>query len=163
MVKCVALPSIPYPMVCAYLPTRVRVSPTNQISKPSNFMVQRTTYRRRLSYNTTSNKTRVVKTPGGKLVRLYVTKKGGKVKCGDCGIALQGIPSVRPSVYMRLNKSSKNVTRAYGGSRCYKCVRSRFYFFDLELFVPFCSMNRELSKRSWPSSNKNKSTRVANL
>ena len=31
-------------------------------------MVQRITYRRRLSYNTKSNKRKVVRTPGGKLV-----------------------------------------------------------------------------------------------
>ena len=31
-------------------------------------MVQRVTYRRRLSYNTKSNKTKLIRTPGGKLV-----------------------------------------------------------------------------------------------
>ena len=31
-------------------------------------MVQRVTYRRRLSYNTKSNKTKLIRTPGAKLV-----------------------------------------------------------------------------------------------
>jgi large subunit ribosomal protein L34e len=54
-------------------------------------MVQRTTYRRRLSYNTKSNKTRVIKTPGGKLAVLHIKKQGTAPKCGDCGIALPGV------------------------------------------------------------------------
>ena len=88
-------------------------------------MVQRTTYRRRLSYNTKSNKTRIIKTPGGKLQVLHLKKRVAAPKCGDCGIALPGIPCVRPTQYMRLSKSKKNVTRAYGGSRCATCVRER--------------------------------------
>ncbi|KAH9250588.1 hypothetical protein BASA81_011633 [Batrachochytrium salamandrivorans] len=38
-------------------------------------MAQRVTYRRRLSYNTKSNKTRVVKTPGGKLAVLHIKRR----------------------------------------------------------------------------------------
>jgi hypothetical protein len=53
-------------------------------------MVQRLTYRRRLSYNTTSNKVKIVKTPGGKLAYLHIGKKGTVPKCGDCGVTLQG-------------------------------------------------------------------------
>ena len=88
-------------------------------------MVQRTTYRRRLSYNTKSNKTRVIKTPGGKLQVLHLKKRTATPKCGDCGTTLSGIPCVRPTEYMRLSRSKKNVTRAYGGSRCSGCVRER--------------------------------------
>ncbi|KAJ3189177.1 60S ribosomal protein L34 [Gaertneriomyces sp. JEL0708] len=88
-------------------------------------MAQRVTYRRRLSYNTKSNKTRVIKTPGGKLAVLHITKKASAPKCGDCGTVLAGIPALRPTQYARLSRSQKNVTRAYGGSRCGSCVRSR--------------------------------------
>ncbi|KAJ3190146.1 60S ribosomal protein L34 [Gaertneriomyces sp. JEL0708] len=102
-------------------------------------MAQRVTYRRRLSYNTKSNKTRVIKTPGtvqkaslminqkkcGKLAVLHITKKASAPKCGDCGTVLSGIPALRPTQYARLSRSQKNVTRAYGGSRCGSCVRSR--------------------------------------
>merc|ERR1711893_201084 len=88
-------------------------------------MVQRLTYRRRLSYNTKSNRKRISKTPGGKLVYLY-TKKPGKVpKCGDCKTKLQGLPAMRPKKLMHISKPQKTVSRAYGGSRCARCVRER--------------------------------------
>lgn len=88
-------------------------------------MAQRVTYRRRLSYNTKSNKIRVVKTPGGKLNVQYVKKRTAAPKCGDCGVPLPGIPVLRPTEYAVISKTKKNVTRAYGGSRCSTCVRSR--------------------------------------
>eukprot|EP00298_Acanthocystis_sp_HF-20_P005433 c15601_g1_i1.p1 GENE.c15601_g1_i1~~c15601_g1_i1.p1 ORF type:complete len:108 (+),score=30.13 c15601_g1_i1:59-382(+) len=88
-------------------------------------MVQRLTYRRRLSYNTTSNKVRVVKTPGGKLTYQYVKKRAGPVRCGDCKVPLHGIPRLRPREYSRLSKRQKTVSRSYGGTKCAKCVRSR--------------------------------------
>ena len=88
-------------------------------------MAQRVTYRRRLSYNTKSNKIRVVKTPGGKLAVLYRKKTANTPRCGDCGNDLTGVPALRPREYSRLSKRQKTVTRAYGGSRCGSCVRSR--------------------------------------
>merc|ERR1711976_1150105 len=88
-------------------------------------MVQRLTYRRRLSYNTKSNKTRVVKTPGGKLTSHYIKKRASTVKCGDCGISLPGIPSLRPREFSRVSKRQKTVNRKYGGTRCHYCVRNR--------------------------------------
>uniref|UniRef100_A0A803YHS7 60S ribosomal protein L34 n=1 Tax=Meleagris gallopavo TaxID=9103 RepID=A0A803YHS7_MELGA len=56
-------------------------------------MVQRLTYRRRLSYNTASNKTRLSRTPGNRIVYLY-TKKVGKAPksaCGVCPGRLRGV------------------------------------------------------------------------
>ncbi|CAG2179752.1 unnamed protein product [Oppiella nova] len=101
-------------------------------------MVQRLTYRRRLSYNTQSNRRRISKTPGGRLVYLYPKKHGSVAKCGDCKLKLRGVrtdrhtrPPIPPIVYARprelsaLSRRHKTVTRAYGGSRCAKCVRSR--------------------------------------
>lgn len=35
------------------------------------------------------------------------------------------IPALRPSEYKRISKRQKNVSRAYGGSRCATCVRQR--------------------------------------
>ena len=35
------------------------------------------------------------------------------------------IPALRPSEYKRISKRQKNVSRAYGGSRCGTCVRQR--------------------------------------
>ncbi|KAH0512088.1 60S ribosomal protein L34 [Microtus ochrogaster] len=82
-------------------------------------MVQRLTYRRRLSYNTASNKTRLSRTPGNSIVYLY-TKKVGKAPKSACGVR-----AVRPKVLMRSSKTKKHVSRAYGGSMCAKCVRDR--------------------------------------
>ncbi|KAK4200533.1 ribosomal protein L34Ae [Triangularia verruculosa] len=85
----------------------------------------RVTYRRRNPYNTTSNRTRVVKTPGGELRVLHIAKRGTAPKCGDCGIKLPGIPALRPKEYAQISKPKKTVQRAYGGSRCGNCVRDR--------------------------------------
>merc|ERR1712146_241731 len=90
-------------------------------------MVQRVTYRRRKSFNTKSNKVRKVKTPGGKLMLHYVGKRGKAPQCGDagCSTKLHGLPALRPMDYSRISKRQKHVSRAYGGSRCAKCVRNR--------------------------------------
>ncbi|KAA8647294.1 60S ribosomal eL34 domain-containing protein [Aspergillus tanneri] len=76
-------------------------------------------------YNTRSNKVRIVKTPGGELRYLHIKKKGTAPKCGDCGIKLPGIPALRPREYSQISRPKKNVTRAYGGSRCAGCVKDR--------------------------------------
>ncbi|ORZ00199.1 60S ribosomal protein L34-B [Syncephalastrum racemosum] len=88
-------------------------------------MVQRLTYRRRLSYNTRSNRVKAVKTPGGKLVYQYQKKPVKGPRCGDCGEALAGIKALRPRVFANISKRQKTVNRAYGGSRCGSCVRNR--------------------------------------
>jgi large subunit ribosomal protein L34e len=88
-------------------------------------MVQRLHYRRRHSYNTKSNKTKVIKTPGGRLLYQYRTKIANGPKCGDCGTEIQGVPHLRPKAYSRVERKNKSVTRAYGGSRCAHCVRER--------------------------------------
>ncbi|MCJ1311066.1 60S ribosomal protein L34 [Agyrium rufum] len=85
----------------------------------------RLVYRRRNPYNTRSNKTRVIKTPGGELRYLHIKKKGSAPKCGDCGIKLPGIPALRPREYSQISKPQKTVSRAYGGSRCSNCVKDR--------------------------------------
>ncbi|THH29819.1 hypothetical protein EUX98_g4370 [Antrodiella citrinella] len=88
-------------------------------------MAQRVTLRKRTPYNTTSNRRRVVKTPGGKLVYHHIKKLATSPKCGDCGIALPGIPALRPREYATISKTRKSVRRAYGGSRCAGCVKQR--------------------------------------
>lgn len=54
-------------------------------------MVQRVTYRRRHAYATKSNKTRIVRTPGGKLVVQYPKKKTSHPVCGVTGALLAGV------------------------------------------------------------------------
>ncbi|KAK4685264.1 large subunit ribosomal protein L34e, partial [Tremellales sp. Uapishka_1] len=88
-------------------------------------MAQRVTLRKRQPYNTTSNRRRVVKTPGGKLVVHHIKKIASAPKCGDCGDALAGIPALRPRQYATISKRQKTVNRAYGGSCCSRCVRQR--------------------------------------
>lgn len=75
--------------------------------------------------NTRSNKIKVVKTPGGKLVAQHVKKAASRVKCGDCGSALAGISTLRPREFAQVSKTHKTVQRAYGGSRCANCVKER--------------------------------------
>ena len=87
--------------------------------------MQRLTLRRRLSYNTKSNRRKVVKTPGGRLTYLYVKKTGTFPKCGDCKIKLNGVVPARPKEWMSMSRRLKTVNRSYGGSRCAKCVRER--------------------------------------
>merc|ERR1711893_52572 len=86
---------------------------------------QRLTYRRRLSYNTKSNRRKITKTPGGKLVYHYKKKLGTIPKCGDCKVKLHGITPSRPIERVNMTKRLKTVSRTYGGSRCHKCVRDR--------------------------------------
>eukprot|EP00933_Yihiella_yeosuensis_P035859 TRINITY_DN294_c0_g1_i1.p1 TRINITY_DN294_c0_g1~~TRINITY_DN294_c0_g1_i1.p1 ORF type:complete len:124 (+),score=34.39 TRINITY_DN294_c0_g1_i1:97-468(+) len=88
-------------------------------------MVARLTYRRQCRYNTKSNMQRIVRTPGGKLVFQAIQKKAKGPSCGDCGKALIGLPRLRPYEMRRLKNREKRVSRAYGGSRCAKCVRMR--------------------------------------
>merc|ERR1712194_726326 len=88
-------------------------------------MAERLTYRRHTRYNTKSNKQRQLRTPGGKLVFQTLKKKAKGPACGDCGKALIGLPRLRPVEYRRLKKRERRVNRAYGGSRCAGCVRTR--------------------------------------
>jgi len=91
----------------------------------SPMRIQRLTLRRRLSYNTNSNKRRIVRTPGGRLVYQYVKKRRNVPKCGQCKDKLKGIRPTRPSERSRMSKRQKTVARTYGGVLCHKCVRER--------------------------------------
>ncbi|EMS56163.1 60S ribosomal protein L34 [Triticum urartu] len=113
-------------------------------------MVQRLTYRKRHSYATKSNQTRVVKTPGGKLVYQYTKKRASGPKCPVTGKKIQGgysislfvwwmnwilvlgyylyvIPHLRPTEYKRsrLSRNRRTVNRPYGGVLSGTAVRER--------------------------------------
>ncbi|KAN0061799.1 60S ribosomal protein L34A [Thecaphora frezii] len=94
-------------------------------SRPIVKMAQRVTLRKRTPYNTKSNRRRIVKTPGGRLVYHHTKKLPTSPKCGDCHVALPGVKSLRPREYANVSKRLKTVQRAYGGSRCANCVRTR--------------------------------------
>merc|ERR1712115_598518 len=87
----------------------------------NNKMVQRITYRRRLSYNTRSNRRKITRTPGGKLVFQYLKKRPSVPKCPMTGIKLKGIKPTRPSDRPR----HKKVFRAYGGVLSHRAVREK--------------------------------------
>eukprot|EP01023_Acetabularia_acetabulum_P023337 TRINITY_DN2283_c0_g1_i2.p3 TRINITY_DN2283_c0_g1~~TRINITY_DN2283_c0_g1_i2.p3 ORF type:complete len:114 (-),score=7.71 TRINITY_DN2283_c0_g1_i2:109-450(-) len=88
-------------------------------------MVQRITYRRRHSYNSRGNKIKQVKTPGGRLIAQYRTKKATTPRCGVSGKPLRGIPALRPVKYSRLSKNKKTINRIYGGCLTHTVVRDR--------------------------------------
>ncbi|KAK6014036.1 ribosomal protein L34e [Ostertagia ostertagi] len=75
-------------------------------------MAQRVTYRRRLSYNTKSNKCKIVKTPGGRLIYQYLKKRGSVPKCKDTGVKLHGITPARPRELTRLKKNPEELSPA---------------------------------------------------
>jgi len=81
--------------------------------------------RRRLPYNTNSNKRRIVRTPGGKLVYQYVKKPKRVPKCGNCKVSLRGIVAARSRERSQMSRRLKMVKRAYGGVLCHKCVKER--------------------------------------
>merc|ERR1712021_202079 len=83
------------------------------------------TYRRRLSYNTKSNRRKIVRTPGGKLVFQYLKKRPSVPKCPMTGIKLKGITPTRPCDRPRLSLRHKKVFRAYGGVLSHKAVREK--------------------------------------
>merc|ERR1712133_321217 len=82
---------------------------------PADKMVQRVTYRRRLSYNTKSNRRKIVRTPGGRLTFQYLKKRPSVPKCPMTGLALKGVKPSRPADRSRLSLRQKKVYRAYGG------------------------------------------------
>lgn len=79
-------------------------------------MVTRLQFRRHCSWNTNSNKSRTVRTPGGRLTYLVAAKKARGPRCGDTKKKLQGMPRVRPIEMGRLKKRQRKVQRAYGGT-----------------------------------------------
>merc|ERR1712071_83892 len=113
-------------------------------------MVQRLTYRRRLSYNTQSNRRRIIRTPGGSLRYLYEKKRGTVPKCGDCKRRICGVKSARPFERSRQTLREKKVYRAYGGVLCHACVRQRivraFLIEEQKLVVKLVKTQRNISK-----------------
>lgn len=55
----------------------------------------------------------------------HIKKLASRTKCGDCGIPLPGVATLRPRQYATLSKTHKSVSRIYGGSRCANCVKER--------------------------------------
>ena len=76
-------------------------------------------------YATKSRRTVPVKTPGGKLVSKIITKKSKGPRCSDCAMRLIGIKQMKNSDFKNSKKRERTVSRAYGGSACGNCVKTR--------------------------------------
>ena len=79
---------------------------------------RRVTYKRRASYRTKSNRFRKIKTPGGKLAIQYIKKK-------TTGTKMQGVKVLRPADFKRASRTSRSVSRPYGGVLTHQEVRER--------------------------------------
>ena len=79
-------------LIAVWIKTQIkRIKFFSEVSLNSIGMVQRITYRRRLSYNTKSNRVKKVRTPGGKLVFQYLKKRPQVPKCPMTGLRLKGV------------------------------------------------------------------------
>mmetsp|Transcript_129869 Transcript_129869/g.376025 ORF Transcript_129869/g.376025 Transcript_129869/m.376025 type:complete len:113 (+) Transcript_129869:46-384(+) len=76
-------------------------------------------------YNTRSHRARAIRTPGGALKQQKIVKTAKGPKCSDCKMTLQGIKHIKSSKYHALKKRERTVSRAYGGSCCANCVKTR--------------------------------------
>ncbi|KAG9395361.1 Ribosomal protein L34Ae [Carpediemonas membranifera] len=85
----------------------------------------RVVYRRQCSYNTKGNKIRVRRTPGGRYVAGHLKKHTRATRCPVTGMILNGLPVMRPAQLHTASKSSKTVTRVYGGHLSHRAVRDR--------------------------------------
>lgn len=66
-----------------------------------------------------------VRTPGGRLVYLYVKKPRTVPRCGQCKEKLKGVTPSRPSERPRMSRRLKTVSRSFGGVLCHRCLRER--------------------------------------
>ena len=62
---------------------------------------------------------------GGRHVAQYLSKARRGAICGDCRTPLPGIKHMDSNGFKNAKQNDKTVSRAYGGSRCHKCVRQR--------------------------------------
>jgi len=90
-------------------------------------MVQRVTYRRRLMYNTASNRFTLVRTPGGQMSMQYLKKtvKGPMTPKTLGHKRLPGTKRLRVVDQRNRSKKLRTVSRAYGGVLSADQVRDR--------------------------------------
>lgn len=85
----------------------------------------RITLTRRHAYRTTNNRVKSIRAPGGRHIAQYLSKHRKGAVCGDCQVSLPGIKHMDSRGFKNAVNREKTVSRAYGGSRCHKCVRER--------------------------------------
>ncbi|KNH04445.1 60S ribosomal protein L34 [Perkinsela sp. CCAP 1560/4] len=106
-------------------------------------MAQRVTYRRKLHYNTRSNRFSLARTPGGKVSVHYLKKRvNGPHTPKSLGhTRLPGTKCLRIVDAKNKTKRMKTVTRAYGGVLNHAQVRDR-------ILRSFILEEQKLSKKS---------------
>merc|ERR1712207_43854 len=74
-----------------------------------------------------SNKTRHVRTPGGRLVAQYVAKTAHRPRNAmvTSHKKLGGLKAMRPQAYRRADKHDRRISRAYGGVFDHSEVKNR--------------------------------------
>lgn len=76
-------------------------------------------------YATKSRRSIPIKTPGGRLVSKVLDKKSKGPICSDCKCKLSGIKQMKNSDFKNSKKRERTVSRAYGGTTCGNCVKTR--------------------------------------
>ena len=76
-------------------------------------------------YRTRGNKTKPVRTPGGRLAPQILKKRVKSPRCAVCKTQLQGLKQVATAQWKNLKQRERKVSRAYGGSVCHSCVKDK--------------------------------------
>lgn len=76
----------------------------------------------RPAYRSRSKRRVYVKTPGGRVVIHYESRRPGSATCAFCGKPLSGVPRLNPSGLRKLAKTEKRPQRIYGGVFCVNCL-----------------------------------------
>ncbi len=64
------------------------------------------------------------RTPTGRTAVHYAKQKPKQGGCARCGKRLAGIPRQIPSVFRKLTRSKRRISREYGGTLCAACVKA---------------------------------------
>lgn len=64
-------------------------------------------------------------TPGAKTKKYHLERKPSLPRCSECRKELRGIPRMLRSEAKNAPKSSKKVSRAYGGFMCASCLKKK--------------------------------------
>jgi large subunit ribosomal protein L34e len=126
---------------------------------------RRVHYTRKVSFRTRSNAIKRIRTPGNRLTIQYTAKKSHGV-VGEKGQRLAGIPAERPAVFRRMNKRSRTVSRAYGGTKSHDEVRNRivraFLVEEVKLIKKLSGSKEKASKGGDKKKSKSKSGKKKN-
>ena len=116
----------------------------------------RYTLRRSNPYHTLRNRTRVVRTPGNKLVVQYIQKRTKGMICAETGKPLQGIRHLSTNKLRRLPKHDRTVSRPYGGVYCPSVVTERIITSFMDEEARAAQEKKEAAERKAAQENKKK-------